>query len=56
MNDVIIKSGWWQSPQDVKAADWKFHAADLGEDCANKGVVDADGAGTKDIVSSSARN
>ncbi len=29
-NDVIIKSGWWQSPANVKQSDWQFHAADLG--------------------------
>ena len=31
-NDVVIKSGWWQSPVDVKQIDWQFHPADLGED------------------------
>ncbi len=55
-NDVIIKSGWWESPKNVQATDWKFHAADLGEDCANMFVLDADGDGDEDIVSSSAHN
>lgn len=53
-NDVVIKSGWWESPVDVKTPDWKFHEASLGEDCANMFVVDADTDGNQDIVSSSA--
>ena len=53
-NDVIIKSGWWESPVDVKTSDWKFHEASLGEDCANMFVWDADSDGDQDVVSSSA--
>lgn len=52
--DVIIKSGWWESPADVKQSDWTFHAADLGEDCANMFVLDADRDGDADVLSSSA--
>jgi FG-GAP-like repeat len=52
--DVIIKSGWWESPVNVKEPDWKFHEASLGEDCANMFVLDADKDGDQDIVSSSA--
>jgi hypothetical protein len=55
-NDVIIKSGWWESPADVKAQDWKFHPADLGEDCANMFVLDVDNDGDEDIISSSAHD
>ncbi len=55
-NDVIIKSGWWQSPADVKQEDWQFHSADLGEDCANMYVIDVDEDGDKDVISSSAHN
>jgi hypothetical protein len=54
--DVIIKSGWWESPADVKQSDWTFHPADLGADCANMFVVDADLDGDVDIVSSSAHD
>ncbi len=53
-NDVIIKNGWWESPANVKEADWKFHKASLGEDCANMFVLDADEDGDHDVVSSSA--
>ena len=55
-NDVIIKSGWWQSPADVKQEDWQFHSADLGEDCANMYVLDVDEDGDEDVISSSAHN
>jgi len=53
-NDVIIKTGWWESPVNVKEPDWKFHEASLGEDCANMFVLDADEDGDADVVSSSA--
>ena len=53
-NDVIIKTGWWESPADVKQTGWKFHEASLGDDCANMFVVDADQDGDHDVVSSSA--
>jgi len=55
-NDVIIKSGWWQAPTDVKQENWKFYSADFGEDCANMFVFDVDGDGDEDIISSSAHN
>ena len=53
-NDVIIKTGWWESPVNVTAPDWKFHTASLGEDGANMFVQDADGDGDQDVLSSSA--
>lgn len=55
-NDVIIKRGWWESPENVTVANWKFHPADLGEDCANMFVLDADGDGDNDVISSSSHN
>jgi len=55
-NDVIIKSGWWESPADVKQPDWTFHPADLGKDCANMFVLDADGDGDMDVISSAAHD
>src|SRR5438552_3546220 len=55
-NDVIIKNGWWQSPKNVKGEDWKFHPADLGDDCANMFVFDVDEDGDEDILSSSAHD
>jgi hypothetical protein len=55
-NDVIIKSGWWQSPEKIKEENWQFHPADLGDDCANMFVYDVDEDGDEDIISSSAHN
>lgn len=55
-NDVLIKSGWWQSPSDVRQEDWEFHPADFGKDCANMFVSDVDKDGDEDIVSSSAHD
>ncbi|HEU4552316.1 MAG TPA: FG-GAP-like repeat-containing protein [Chitinophaga sp.] len=55
-NDVIIKSGWWESPADVKQPGWTFHPANLGKDCANMFVLDADGDGDMDVLSSSAHD
>ena len=54
--DVIIKSGWWQSPADPKLSDWVFHKADLGEDCSEMYLYDVDQDGDMDVISSSAHN
>jgi hypothetical protein len=53
-NDVVIKTGWWESTSDPKQPDWNFHAGSLGEDCANMYVWDVDLDGDQDILSSSA--
>lgn len=52
--DVIIKEGWWESPQDPLQPNWTFHPADLGESCAQMYAYDFDGDGDQDVVSSSA--
>lgn len=54
--DVIITTGWWEGPANIKQTDWTFHPADLGKECANMFVLDADGDGDADVVSSSAHN
>jgi len=53
-NDILIKEGWWEAPQDPKKADWKFHPTNLGEDCANLLVYDVDNDGDSDVITSSA--
>jgi len=53
-NDILIKEGWWEAPEDRKKADWKFHPANLGEDCANLIVYDVDNDGDSDVITSSA--
>ncbi|MHC4170833.1 MAG: hypothetical protein ACYSWQ_28180, partial [Planctomycetota bacterium] len=52
--DVLVKEGWWQAPRKRTRANWKFHPANLGEDCANMLVYDVDGDGDSDVISSSA--
>lgn len=53
-NDVIIRQGWWEGPADPTQADWKFHEANLGEDCSQMHVLDVNGDGLNDILSASA--
>lgn len=53
-NDVIIREGWWESPADVTQSGWTFHPAALGEESSNMFVLDADGDGDMDVISSSA--
>ncbi len=52
--DVLVNEGWWQAPRKRTRANWKFHPANLGEDCANMLVYDVDGDGDSDVISSSA--
>ncbi len=53
-NDVIIRTGWWESPVNVKTPDWIFHPTNFGEDCTNMLALDVDEDGDQDIISSSA--
>jgi hypothetical protein len=55
-NDVVVTKGWWESPEDPRKPDWKFHEADLGPDCAQMYIYDFDDDGDMDVVSSSAHN
>lgn len=52
--DVIIKSGWWEAPEDRTQPDWRFHAAELGEDCSHMHVLDVNSDGLNDVMSASA--
>jgi hypothetical protein len=52
--DIIIKSGWWEAPQDRTQPNWTFHAANLSDDCSHMHVVDVNRDGLNDIVSASA--
>jgi hypothetical protein len=52
--DVIIGQGWWEQPEKVTDAPWKFHPAQLGPACANMYTYDLDGDGKADVISSSA--
>ncbi|MBC7851745.1 MAG: VCBS repeat-containing protein [Chitinophagaceae bacterium] len=52
--DVVSKDGWWESPGDVRQASWKFHPADIGEDCSQMQIVDVNADGKADVISASA--
>ncbi len=54
--DVIVPQGWWEQPEKVTGAPWKFHAANITGACADMYAVDLDGDGKADIVSTSAHN
>lgn len=56
INDVIIRSGWWQAPGKVGNEPWKFHKADLGASCAQMIVYDFDSDGDNDVLTSSAHD
>ncbi|HUU16965.1 MAG TPA: VCBS repeat-containing protein [Sedimentisphaerales bacterium] len=55
-NNVLIKEGWWEAPEDRTEGNWKFHPANLGPDCADILVYDVDGDGDSDVITSSAHN
>jgi len=55
-NDLIIREGWWEAPADATQADWTFHRANLGKEAAQMYVMDLDGDGDQDVISSSAHN
>jgi hypothetical protein len=52
--DIVVPQGWWEAPEDKSAGEWKFHAAPLGQACADMIVYDFDGDGDADVLSSSA--
>ncbi|MBX3252564.1 MAG: VCBS repeat-containing protein [Chitinophagaceae bacterium] len=56
INDVIIRSGWWEAPKSMGNAPWKFHKTDLGESCAQMIVYDFDGDGDNDVLTTSAHD
>jgi hypothetical protein len=53
-NDIIIRTGYWVSPQNPGQSPWKFVPANLGEDCAQMHVYDVNADGLPDVLSSSA--
>jgi hypothetical protein len=55
-NDVLVRQGWWEAPQDRTQGQWTFHAVDFGPDCADMVVYDIDGDGDSDVITSSAHN
>ncbi|MEO6285503.1 MAG: FG-GAP-like repeat-containing protein [Dyadobacter sp.] len=54
ISDVVIKEGWFQGTRDLKAGNWEFHPANLGEACSHMQILDVNGDGKNDVVSASA--
>jgi len=54
--DVVITKGWWECPANPQHDKWRFHPADLGEDCAQIYPMDLKGSGQLELVSSSAHD
>jgi hypothetical protein len=52
--DILVTQGWWEAPAAAGEAEWKFHPAPLGEDCAQMHVFDFDGDGDGDVLSTAA--
>lgn len=52
--DILVRHGWWEAPSAKSEGEWKFHAASLGEDCAQMHVFDIDGDGDSDVLSTAA--
>jgi hypothetical protein len=50
--DIICTGGWWEQPEKVTSAPWKFHPASLSNGCADMYVYDVDGDGHGDIICS----
>ncbi len=54
--DVVIRNGWWEGSVNPGQPNWKFHPAMLGPECAEMYMMDLDGDGDSDIISSSAHD
>ena len=59
--DILCKEGWWEAPkaatggrEQASDAEWTFHPAPLGEDCAQMYAFDIDGDGDNDVLSTAA--
>ena len=52
--DVMIIEGWWEAPENPYQSHWTYHKANLGEHAAQMYVMDANGDGLPDVISSSA--
>lgn len=55
-NDVLVPQGWWEQPEKIDGAPWKFHPASITQNCADMYAFDVDGDGKNDVLSSSAHD
>ncbi len=51
--DVITREGWWEGSDPTKP-NWKYHPADLGDECSQMYVLDVNRDGNPDVISASA--
>ncbi|KAF4529460.1 hypothetical protein B566_EDAN017865, partial [Ephemera danica] len=54
INDVVIPEGWFEGKKNLKSGGWPFHLANLGEPCSHMQVIDLNGDGKNDVISTSA--
>lgn len=54
--DILVPQGWWEQPAKADGAPWVFHPANITAACADMHVMDIDGDGKADILSTSAHN
>jgi hypothetical protein len=54
--DILTPKGWFEAPADPRAGDWKFHPAFDIESPGFMYVLDVDGDGRNDVVTSYAHN
>jgi len=54
LKDVVITNGWFEGKTNLSSGDWIFHEASLGEPCSHMQILDVNGDGKNDVVSSSA--
>ena len=52
--DLLCREGWWEAPAPASESEWRFHPANLGEDCAQMYAFDIDGDGDSDVLSTAA--
>jgi hypothetical protein len=52
-NDILVATGWWESPASAGETPWKFHAANWGGKAAQMYAYDFDGDGDNDVITSS---
>ena len=55
-NDVIIREGWWEAPENKDEQPWAFHETDLGQQCSQMYAYDFDKDGDNDVISAAAHN
>lgn len=55
-NDVIIREGWWEAPENKDQTPWVFHETDFGLPCSHMFAFDFDNDGDNDVISASAHS